>query len=91
MEASKAALNEKKEILRAVDTLAMKPGDMKITKLDVNEKSFNVEGFAVDPALFNLYVENVQRKDLFHSVQTEKVQVHGASGYKTCSIKGLLK
>lgn len=90
IDVSIVAKNEYRDIVHIVDSLAVRPKNMKFTQLNVNTKEFTLESFSIDSNNFTIYVEDFNRNEIFKNIQIEKITSTDPP-YKVATIKGVLK
>lgn len=90
IDVSIVAKNEYRDIVHIVDSLAVRPKNMKFTQLNVNTKEFTIEAFSIDSNNFTIYVEDFNRNEIFKNIQIEKITSTDPP-YKVATIKGVLK
>lgn len=83
------ARNERNQLVRMVDVLAVKPRDFKIEKIEVNSKNISVEGFSVDTNTFKEYINAKMDENFFADMKIERITSENKNAYKTVLIRGL--
>lgn len=81
------ARNEKIHLVHMADLLASKPQNMKLTKIEIDEKKVMIEGYSIDTNTFKEYTESKKEERFFSNMKVEKIAAAGNnSPYKICTI-----